>query len=173
MKWYVVHTYASHEFKIKEAIEKGIIGLEIEDKIGRILIPTQKTFHIREGKRIEREKKLYNSYLIIEAELVPEVISYILGMPGITNFLGTGKKPLPLSEMEVNRLLGINERDKTQTKSVEYYPGDMVKITSGPFTEFEGVIDRINAEQLKLTVNVTVFGRLTPIEVRFDQIEIM
>ena len=173
MKWYVVHTYASHEFKIKEAIEKGIKDSPLENKIGQILIPTQKTFHIRDGKKVEREKKLFNSYIIIEADLAQDVFSFIVGLPGVTNFLGAGKKPQPLSEAEVNRLLGINDRDSDSKKDYKFIPGDMVKITSGPFGEFDGVIEKISEDHQKLTVKVTVFGRITPVEVRADQVEIL
>ena len=173
MKWYVVHTYASHEFKIKEAIEKGIKDTPLADKIGRILIPTQKTFHIRDGKKVEREKKLFNSYIIIEAELTQDVFSFIVGLPSVTNFLGVGKKPQPLSENEVNRLLGINDREGDSKEKYRFIPGDMVKITSGPFGEFDGVIEKISEDHQKLTVKVTVFGRITPVEVRADQVEIL
>jgi transcription termination/antitermination protein NusG len=171
MNWYVVHTYASHEFKIKEAILKGIQGTELENKIGEILIPTQKTFHIRDGKKVEREKKLFNSYLIIEADLTPEVYTYILGMPGVTNFLGSKKKPQPLSDNEVKKLLGIADREKDSDKPFKFISGDMVKITAGPFSDFEGKIDKISEDKQKLTVKVTVFGRITPVEVRADQVE--
>ena len=173
MKWYVVHTYASHEFKIKEAIEKGKAGTDLDSKIGQILIPTQKTFHIRDGKKVEREKKLFTSYIIIEAELTPEVYQFIVGMPGVTNFLGTGKKPQPLSENEINRLLGISDREKDDVKTYQFIAGDMVKITSGPFSDFEGVIEKVNSDQKKLTVKVTVFGRVTPVEVHTDHVEII
>ena len=173
MKWYVVHTYASHEYKIREAIQRGIMGTDLEGKIGQILIPTQKTFHIRDGKKVEREKKLYNSYLIIEAELSPQIYSYIMGMPGVTHFLGTGKKPQPLSEAEVNRRLGINDREKTESKSYQFLPGDMVRITAGPFSDFDGVIEKVSDDHNKLTVKVTVFGRVTPVEVKSDQVEIL
>jgi len=173
MKWYVVHTYASHEFKIREAIEKGIKGSALEDKIGQILIPTQKTFHIRDGKKIEREKKLFNSYVILEAELTSELYSFVVGLSGVTHFLGTGKKPQPLSEVEVKHLLGIDDRDKTTSQNIDYIPGDMVKITAGPFSDFEGVIEKLHDDKIKLTVKVTVFGRVTPVEVRTDQIELM
>lgn len=173
MKWYVVHTYASHEYKIREAIQRGIMGTDLEGKIGEILIPTQKTFHIRDGKKIEREKKLYNSYLIIEAELSPQIYSYIMGMPGVTHFLGSGKKPQPLSEAEVNRLLGINDREKTESKSYQFLPGDMVRITAGPFSDFDGVIEKVSDDHTKLTIKVTVFGRVTPVEVKSDQVEIL
>ncbi|MBT5420376.1 MAG: transcription termination/antitermination factor NusG [Candidatus Cloacimonetes bacterium] len=173
MKWYVVHTYASHEFKIKEAMEKGIKGTALDGMIGQILIPTQKTFHIRDGKKIEREKKLFNSYVILEAELSPELYSFVVGLPGVTHFLGTGKKAQPLSEAEVKRLLGIDDRDKAASQNVNYIPGDMVKITAGPFSDFEGVIEKLHDDKEKLTVKVTVFGRVTPVEVRTDQIELM
>ncbi|MBN1326921.1 MAG: transcription termination/antitermination factor NusG [Candidatus Cloacimonetes bacterium] len=173
MKWYVVHTYASHEFKIQEAIVKGIKGTELEDKIGQVLIPTQKTFHIRDGKKVEREKKLFNSYIIIEADLTPEVYSFIVGLPGVTNFLGTGKKPQPLSDYEINRLLGIADREKEPGKNYEFIPGDMVRITAGPFSDFDGVVDKISEKEQKLTIKVTVFGRVTPVEVKTDQVEII
>jgi transcriptional antiterminator NusG len=172
-KWYVVHTYASHEFKVKEAIEKLTEDAGLEEKVGQILIPTQKTFHIRDGKKVEREKKLFNSYVIIEAELTPRVYTLIRNVPGVTNFLGTGKKPQPLDKVEVNRLLGIADRDKDSEKTINLIPGDMVKITGGPFNDFEGVIEKISEDKKKLTVKVTVFGRVTPVEVRSDQVEIM
>ncbi|MDP8204503.1 MAG: transcription termination/antitermination protein NusG [Candidatus Tenebribacter mawsonii] len=173
MKWYVVHTYASHEFKIREAMEKGVKGTPLDGMIGQILIPTQKTFHIRDGKRIEREKKLFNSYVILEADLTPELYSFVVGLPGVTHFLGTGKKAQPLSDAEVKRLLGIDDRDKVASQNVNYIPGDMVKITTGPFSDFEGVIEKLHNDREKLTVKVTVFGRVTPVEVRTDQIELM
>ncbi|MCF7794533.1 MAG: transcription termination/antitermination protein NusG [Candidatus Cloacimonetes bacterium] len=173
MNWYVVHTYASHEFKIKEAIEKGTQGTKLEKNLGQILIPTQKTFHIRDGKKVEREKKLFNSYIIIEADLTPEFISFVVGLPGVTHFLGHGKKPIALSEAEINRLLGISDRDKSETEDFDFLPGDMVKITSGPFSDFDGVIDKVSEDKQKLTVKVTVFGRVTPVEVKSDQIEIL
>lgn len=174
MKWYVVHTYASHEFKIKEAIEKGIKdNKNLSSKINQILIPTQKTFHIRDGKKVEREKKLFNSYIIIEAELTPDVFSYIRRIPGVTHFLGSDKKAQPLSEKEVNRLLGIADRDHEDKKITNFIPGDMVKITSGPFNDFEGIVEKIHDDKMKLTVKVTVFGRVTPVEVKAEQVEIL
>jgi transcriptional antiterminator NusG len=99
--------------------------------------------------------------------------SFVVGLPSVTHFLGTGKKPQPLSEVEVNRLLGIDDRDKTASQDIKYIPGDMVKITSGSFSDFEGVIEKLHDDKEKLTVNVTVFGRITPVEVRTDQIELM
>lgn len=173
MKWYVVHTYASHEFRIKELIEKGIKGTDLEGKIGRILVPTQETFIIRDGKKVPRQRKIFNSYIIIEVELTPDVKKHILDIPGVTNFLGAAKSPHSLSAIEVDKLLGISDRDKTSVKNYRFIPGDMVKITAGPFTDFEGSIEHIDEEAKKITVKVTVFGRITPIEVNLDQIEII
>lgn len=173
MKWYVVHTYASQEFKIKEAITRRIQGNDLEDKIGQILIPTQKTFHIRDGKKVEREKKLFNSYVILEADLTPEIYTLIVGLPGVTHFLGSGKKPQPLTEHEVNKLLGIADRDKDAKQEYAFISGDMVKITSGPFSDFDGVIEKISDDKQKMTIKVTVFGRVTPVEVKADQVEIL
>ncbi len=172
-QWYVVHTMASHEFKIRDAIERTIKGTHLEESIGQILIPTQNTFHIRDGKRIPREKKLFNSYLILELDLTVEIYNFIVGLPGVTYFLGSGKKPQPLSEKEVNRLLGYADREGGEDETYNFLPGDIVRITEGPFSEFEGVVEKSSPESGKLIVKVTVFGRVTPVEVRIDQVEVM
>ncbi len=171
MLWYVVHTYSSHENRVKETIEKGKFGTEIDDKIGRILIPTQKTFVIKDGKKVEKEKKVFNSYIIVEADMEPKVYAFIKSIAGVTNFLGYGKKPIPLDEKEVNRLLGINDRDDVKTQ-FDFIPGDVVKIIAGAFQDFEGVIDKIDQSSGRLSVNVSVFGRITPVEVNGEQVEL-
>ncbi len=171
MKWYVLHVFAAKEFTIKEAILKGIEGTDLEPLVGEILIPTQKTFHIREGRKVEREKKIFNSYIIISADLTPKLINYIINLPGVTHFLGTGKKPLPLEEEEVNRLLGISDREDAEMKEYQFIPGDMVMITAGPFTDFEGIVDKVHNDTHKLIVNVAVFGRITPVELNMNQVE--
>lgn len=171
MKWYVVHTFAAHENRVKTAIEKGLAGTELGKQIGQLLVPVQKTFQIRDGKKVEREKKLFTSYIILEADLSPELITYIRNIAGVTNFLGHGKDPIPLSDEEIKRLLGIADRDKT-AKTYDFLPGDMVKVISGPFTDFEGVILKSSDDGAKLVINVTVFGRITPVELNADQVEI-
>jgi len=173
MKWYAVHTMASHEFKIRDAILRTIEGTHLKDKVGQIKIPTKKTYHIRNGKKVPREKKLYNSYVILELDLTPEVYNFIVGLPGVTYFLGSGKKPEPLSEDEVKRLLGEENHETEEGKKSKFMAGDIVKITEGPFSDFEGVIEKSNHTTGKLIVKVTVFGRVTPVEVMFDQVEEM
>jgi len=170
MKWYVVHTFAAHENRVKTSIEKGLEGTELGKQIGQLLVPVQMTFQIRDGKKVEREKKLFTSYIILEADLSPELITYIRNIGGVTNFLGHGKDPIPLSEDEVKRLLGIAERDKV-SKTFDFMAGDMIRVISGPFTDFEGVIVKSSDDGNKLVINVTVFGRITPVELNADQVE--
>lgn len=172
-KWYALHTYASHEFKVRESILKGIEGTRLDDLVEEILIPTQKTFHIREGKKVEREKKLFPSYIVIKADLTQELFNFIVRLPSVTNFLGSGKKATPLSEAEVNRLLGIAEREKNDVSGYEFLPGDIVKVIAGPFTDFEGTVEKVDPDSNKLIVKVTVFGRVTPVEVSSDDIEVI
>jgi len=172
MMWYVLHTYSSQEDNVRDMIFKGIKDTEMESLVGEILVPKQKTYIIREGKKIEREKKIFNSYLIIQCDLSPRLYSYVVNLPGVTTFLG-GKKPFKLPQHEVDRLLGIEERGKAKiSSSYEFFPKDKIKIINGPFADFEGIIDKINGETEKLIVNVTVFGRVTPVEVNMDQVEL-
>lgn len=171
--WYVLHTYTAQEDRVKETILKGIKDTELESLVGEILVPKQKTYHIREGKKIEREKRIFNSYIIIQCELTSQLYSYIVNLPSVTNFLGAGKKPYTLPQHEVDRLLGIEERGKTKISAYDFLPGDKIKIINGPFADFEGIIDKINIEGEKLVVKVTVFGRVTPVEVNMDQVELL
>ncbi|MCB5257745.1 MAG: transcription termination/antitermination protein NusG [Candidatus Cloacimonadaceae bacterium] len=176
MQWYVIHTYSSYENKVKQAIEKGLEGTELGEKVGQILVPVRKSYIIRDGKKVEREKKIFTSYVIIQAELTPELRTYILNIAGVTKFLGQSKNhkdPIPLDEEEINRLLGITDREKEPGKIFNFMPGDMVKVTSGPFTDFEGVVQKVADDGAKVVIDVTVFGRKTPVELNSEQIEII
>ena len=175
MKWYVLHTYSGHENKVKTAIEKGLAGTALEQQVGTLLVPVRKTFVIREGKKIEREKKLFTSYVIMEAEMNPELKTYCLGIAGVTSFLGISKDhkdPVSLSQEEVDRLLGITDPDRDM-KTFSFMPGDMVKVSSGPFTDFEGIVQKTGEDGNKLMIEVTVFGRRTPVELNANQVELI
>ncbi len=173
MEWYVVHVFAGYEFRIKEIIEKGIQGKSYQKDLGQILIPTQSTYHIRGGKKIERERKIYSNYIILEADLTPELYSYILRVDGVTKFLGTGKKPLPLSGTEVARMLGEEESGEEEKTLIEcdFSVGDTVRVVSGAFVDFNGEVTRLSPEENKVLVNVTVFGRVTSVDLKIDQVE--
>jgi transcriptional antiterminator NusG len=175
MKWYVIHTYSSFENKVKTAIEKGLEGTELAQSVGRILVPVRKTFIIRDGKKIERERKVFTSYVILEAEMSPELKTYILSMAGVTSFLGMSKEhkdPIALPQDEVDRLLGIADPDR-DFKTFSYMPGDMVRVISGPFSDFEGIVQKTADDGNKLVIDVTVFGRRTPVELSGNQVELV
>ncbi len=175
MKWYVIHTYSGHENKVKTTIEKGLAETDMEQLVGRLLVPVRKTFIIREGKKIEREKKLFTSYVIMEAEMTSELKTYVLSIAGVTSFLGIGKEhkePVALSQEEVDRLLGITDPDRDM-KKFSFMPGDMVKVISGPFSEFEGLVQKATEDGNKLVIDVTVFGRRTPVELNANQVELI
>jgi len=175
MKWYVIHTYSSFENKVKTMIEKGLEGTEMANSVGRILVPVRKTFIIRDGKKIEWERKVFTSYVILEAEMSPELKTYILSMAGVTSFLGMSKEhkePIALPQDEVDRLLGIADPER-DFKTFSYMPGDMVRVISGPFSDFEGVVQKTADEGNKLVIDVTVFGRRTPVELSGNQVELI
>ncbi len=170
-KWYVLHTYVGKEKKVKEAIEKFLEDSDLKEHFGEIIIPSHKTFIFRDGKKIEKEKKIFPNYVLIEMNMTPETYQFVLKLPATTKFLGSGKTPKPLSKKEVSRILGI-KRDKDSVSSeVKFIGGDRIKIIEGPFDDFEGAIERIIEDKEKLIVNVTVFGRITPVEVGFNQVE--
>lgn len=175
MKWYVIHTYSSFENKVKTTIEKGLEGTELANTVGRILVPVRKSFIIRDGKKIERERKVFTSYVILEAEMSPELKTYVLNMAGVTSFLGMSKdhkEPIPLTQDEVDRLLGIADPER-DFKTFSYMPGDMVKVIAGPFSDFEGVVQKTAEDGNKLVIDVTVFGRRTPVELNGNQVELI
>ncbi len=176
MQWYAIHTYSSHENKVLTAIEKGLEGTELKEHVGQLLVPLRKAFIVREGKRVEQERKLFTSYVFIQADLTPELRSYILNIAGVTKFLGQTKDhkdPIPLDEDEVNRLLGIADRGKEPGKAFSFMPGDMVKVITGPFTDFEGIVQKVADDGQKLVIDVTVFGRRTPVELNASQVEVL
>ncbi len=170
-QWYVLHTYVSREKQVKEALEKLLEDSNLKDYFGQIIISSHKTFVIRKGKRLVRERKIFPNYLLIEMAMTPETYNFVLRIPGATKFLGSGKTPKPLPEIEINRILGIKQDKSELSKIMSFIVGGRIKIIDGPFNDFEGTVERIIEDKEKLVVNVTVFGRITPVEVSFNQVE--
>jgi len=170
-QWYVLHTYVSRERQVKEALEKLLEDSNLKDYFGKIIISSHKTFVIRKGRRLVRERKIFPNYLLIEMAMTPETYNFVLRIPGATKFLGSGKTPKPLSEIEINRILGIKQDKSELSKIMSFIVGGRIKIIDGPFNDFEGTVERIIEDKEKLVVNVTVFGRITPVEVSFNQVE--
>lgn len=173
-KWYVVRAISGQEKKIKSHIEMEVRRNNLQDYISQILIPTEKIIQIRKGKKVSKEKSLYPGYIFLEAALVGELPHIIDSVPGVLNFLGEkGGNPTPLSSVEVNRLLGkVDElADSDGEVSIPYVVGEAVKVIDGPFNNFTGIIEEINEEKKKLKVAVKIFGRKTPLELSYMQVE--
>lgn len=172
-KWYVLRTFSGHENKVKLALEKEIEFHNLQPYIKQILIPVEKVFEVKDGKKRSKNKSFFPGYILIEAELDKKVIDIILSIPSVMGFLGTKNKPVPLQPDEVKRIIGkIQEEQSGERIEVPFKVGDPVKIINGPFNNFKGTVQEVNNEKLKLKVMVSIFGRKTPVEIDFTQAEL-
>ncbi|WP_430400225.1 transcription termination/antitermination protein NusG [Flavobacterium sp.] len=174
-KWYVVRAVSGQENKVKAYIETEITRLGMEDYISQVLVPTEKVVQIKDGKKIAKEKVYFPGYIMIEANLTGEVPHIIKSVTSVIGFLGEtkGGEPVPLRQSEVNRMLGkVDELSiKIDSVAIPYSIGETVKVIDGPFNGFNGTIEKVNEEKRKLEVMVKIFGRKTPLELSFMQVE--
>jgi len=175
LKWYVVRAISGQEKKVKQYIEVEVNRLKLGDYVAQVLIPTEKIIQIRNGKKVAKERSFYPGYVLIEAALVGEIPHIIKNLPGVIGFLGEtkGGEPVPMRLSEVNRILGkVDELTEAEgTISVSYIVGESVKVINGPFNGFNGIIEEINEEKKKIKVTVKIFGRKTPVELGFGEVE--
>jgi transcriptional antiterminator NusG len=174
-RWYVLRAISGKEKKVKEYLENEITRLKLQDFISQVLIPTEKVYQIHNGKKISKERIFYPGYVLVEAALVGEVPHILRNAPNVLGFLGDPKSgdPIPLRTSEVNRILGkVDELvDSEEELNVPFFVGETVKVIDGPFNSFSGVIEEVNDEKKKLKVMVKIFGRKTPLELSFMQVE--
>jgi transcriptional antiterminator NusG len=174
-KWFVLRAIGGKEKKAKEYIENEVSRLHLEEYISQVLIPTEKVYQIRNGKKISKERSYFPGYILIEAALVGEIPHILKGIPNIIGFLGQQgeETPTPLRLSEVNRILGkVDELDASEEEiNTPYFVGEAVKVVDGPFNSFNGIIEEVNNEKKKLKVMVKIFGRKTPLELSFMQVE--
>ena len=178
-EWYVVRAIGGKEQKVKEYLEAEIRHNHLDDYISQILIPTEKVYTIRNGKKISKEKVSYPGYVLVEAAFVGQIPIIIRNTPNVLGFLGDTKedsrqmKATPLRPQEVSRILGRVDELSTQDEenAVPFVVGETVKVTDGPFSSFQGSIETVDDERKKLTVSVKIFGRKTPMELSFTQVE--
>lgn len=173
-KWYVVRAISGQEKKIKSYIEAEVRRNKLDELVAQILIPTEKIYQIRKGKKVSKEKSLFPGYILIEAALIGELPHIIDNVTGVIGWLGSkGGNPVPLSQQEVNRILGkVDEMaDRDEEINIPFIVGESVKVIDGPFNNFSGVIEEINEEKKKLKVTVKIFGRKTPVELSYMQVE--
>jgi transcriptional antiterminator NusG len=174
-KWYVLRAIGGKEKKVKEYIENEIANGDLKDFVDQVLIPTEKVYQIRNGKKISKERNFFPGYVLIEAALVGEVAHTLRNFPNVIGFLGDtkGGDPVPMRQNEVNRILGrVDElAENDEEINVPFVVGETVKVIDGPFNGFNGTIEGINEEKKKLQVMVKIFGRKTPLELSFMQVE--
>lgn len=172
LRWYAIHTYSGHEQKAKRYLESAVTNAGLEEKFGQILVPTEEVTEMKHGKRTTSNKKFLPSYILVEVELNKRTQDLVINTPGITNFVGGGGKPVPLKEVEVERIVGQIDSSRTEEPTdVPYQAGDSVKVIDGPFNDFSGTVSEVNMERKKIKVMVSIFGRPTPVELDFLQIE--
>jgi transcriptional antiterminator NusG len=166
-KFYVIHTYSGHENKVKNNLDRAIHSAGIEDRFGRILVMTDEVVEMKDGKRKTTKRKTFPSYVMIEMEKDNETTSLVQNVPGVTGFVGGA-----LKESEVNRLLGgLEVKPGKVVPTVQFKVGDQVRIADGPFSGFTGSVDEVNNERGKVKVMVSIFGRATPVELDFLQVQ--
>ncbi len=174
-RWYVVHTYAGYENKVKSNLHSRAVSMNMEDRIYEVVIPMEDVVEFKNGKKVVVQKKVFPGYLLCRCELDDDSWSVIRNTPGVTGFVGPGTKPTPLSRREVESILqvkveGTETPSKRSRPRLEHEVGETVRVKEGPFADFSGQIAEINEDQLKLKVLVNIFGRETPVELEFSQV---
>ncbi len=172
MKWYIIHSYSGFERKVKESLESRVVAFGLEGRIGKVLIPTEPVTEVRGGKKYTTERMFYPGYVLVEMDMDDHVWHVVKSTPRVTGFVGTGQQPTPLSPEEVNQIVFRVAEGKEKPKlKVKYEKNESVRITEGPFASFTGIVDEVNEDRETLKIMVTIFGRSTPVELGFGQVE--
>jgi len=172
MRWYIIHAYSGFERKVKESLESRVQAFGLQDKIGRVVIPMETVTQVRNGKKYNMEQLVYPGYVLVEMELSDEVWHVVKATPRVTGFLGGATHPTPLTDEEVNQIIFRVASSKEKPKlKVKFEKNETVRITEGPFANFNGTVDEVNEDRSTLKIMVTIFGRATPVELEFGQVE--
>ncbi|NQE63215.1 transcription termination/antitermination protein NusG [Caulobacter sp. RHG1] len=171
-KWYIVHAYSNFEKKVAESIREQAKNQGLEENFSEILVPTEDVVEIRRGRKINAERKFFPGYVLVKMNLSDEAYHLIKNTPKVTGFLGSGSKPMPVSEKEVQRIVGAIEEGVEKPKTVVLYEvGENVRVIDGPFASFNGSVEQVDEEKARLRVTVSIFGRATPVELEYAQVE--
>ena len=172
MQWYIIHTYSGFEKKVKESLESRVEAFSLQDKIGRVLIPMEDTIEMSGGKKVISSRMSYPGYVLVEMDMDDYTWHVVRSTPRVTGFVGSGQTPSPLTEEEVQNILNraTTTADKPKPK-LSFDRGEKVRIGEGPFANFTGVVEEVNSDRSTLKVSVTIFGRSTPVELDFAQVE--
>ncbi len=172
-RWYVIHTYSGYENKVKTNMEKRVESMEVEDEIFRIEVPSEEITEVKNGKSRTYDRKIFPGYVLIEMIVTDQSWYVVRNTPGVTGFVGPGSKPVPLEEEEVMRMLGENQEqeDTEEVAQIEYNIGEVVQVIDGPFNNFSGTVEDVSPSRARLKVKVSMFGRETPVELDYKQVE--
>ncbi len=172
MNWYIIHTYSGFEKKVKESLESRVAAFGLQDKIGRLMVPTEDVVEVRGGKKVVSPRMFYPGYVLVEMEMNDDTWHVVRSTPRVTGFVGTGQTPSPLTEEEVQNILNRTATPTEKQKpKLSFERNEQVRIVDGPFSNFNGVVEEVNPDRNTLKVSVTIFGRSTPVELDFTQVE--
>ncbi len=172
INWYIVQTFSGFEQKVAETLKDLIQKKKLDDKINEVLVPTHEVTVVKKGKRVQKKKKYFPSYLLVRMEMNKELYHMIKNIQKVTGFLGTTGNPVPVSDIEIGKILGnIKEGTLSPEPSLSFEVGEQVKVCEGPFASFSGLVEEVDEDKLKLKVAVSIFGRPTPIELEYNQVE--
>ena len=169
-RWYAINTYSGHENKVKHNLEHRTISLNQKKNVRQVVIPTEVVSEMKDGQKVQKEQRTMPGYLLVNMNLTDDSWGLVKSTPGVTSFVGADQKPVPLSQVEVDRLLNRETAERPRTRA-QFSIGESVKVVSGPLSDFSGEISEINEDAAKLKVLVSIFGRETPVEVGFDQVK--
>ena len=171
-QWYIVQTFSGFEQKVAETLKSTIKKNELSDKIEDVLVPIHEVTEVKRGKRVQRKKKYFPSYILVKMEMSKELYHMIKNIQKVTGFLGTLGKPTPVPEKEINKIMGnIKEGTLAPKTLVTFDIGEQVKVCEGPFASFSGLVEEVDEEKSRLKVSVSIFGRSTPVDLEFNQVE--
>lgn len=172
-RWYAIRTYSGHENKVKAHLENEVKMANLLERVSSVMVPSEKIFEVKEGKKKSKTKTFFPGYILVEAVLDKETKHLILNTPSVISFVGPRGEPVPLQTDEVRRLIGrMEERKDVEVMEVPFHIGEPVKVIDGPFNNFSGFVQDVNEEKMKLKVMVSIFGRKTPVELDFNQVEL-
>ena len=172
MNWYIVQAYSGFEKKVVEAIKEELKKHKLEQNLKQILLPTHQVTEVKKGRRTKREKKFFPGYILIQIELTKQIYHLIKNLQKVSSFLGSKDKPVAISDDEIKRILGqVTETASQQKSGLNFEIGEKVKVCDGPFASFSGLIEEIDEEKSRLKVSVSIFGRPTPVDLEFNQVE--
>lgn len=173
-RWYIVHTYSNFEKKVAEEIKKQAAQKHLEEIFEQVLVPTEEVVEIRRGRRIKSERRFFPGYVLVKVDLTDEAFHLIKNTPKVTGFLGSGQKPVPISDIEASRILNqVAEGVEKPKTSIRFEIGEQVRVADGPFASFNGQVEEVDEERSRLKVAVSIFGRPTPVELEYGQVEKM